>query len=1009
MAFRPTRSSPPAKPAPSGPSDSFLTSALDVSRSSTLSIRELVGLSSTEIEMLDAIIDRAGAATTFPAIFTAYNAVLKERGVDPSEVVYYGKLLKLGTLKGSSWAEKWRVVKTQQGYGATPAPVRAPLQPMPALRARIDGVRKAVARPTRARHDSSDDEVNSPTAQLHRPTRPLRRPPSPSDLSSLSYTTPPRRPRQLPPFSARDSDLDSESSIATRMHGGGAPSTTPPSYRAAMRDSPSKPSIVANKPAGTALVRQRLAQVRERRGSMVNHNVDDTFKRIEMEKKEQDAVRFYEDRLVERCWQVWRTGFGWIVEINDQVANARDQHVLRLCLHRWRRRTTKVQEHFHAVAKKADALFLRNAFARWKARAVEQKQVRRRTEVRGNIKHLRDKRERRILVEMFHKWRRAYTTAVVVRHREHLLLVRYFERWKQKTRQLDRLDERADEFVRARDREVLERVWFWWKQGSLMRISYRTTTESVGLRIKTQVMDVWKRRLCVLEAQTANAFHDDIIKRNVLRLWKARLRKLQISRYRAEEHNEMQLVRAAFTQFKDRYRCRKLTVLTNARRLKEAWAVWKARAGQHYQLELTAITFSRRPNALIAETTLRKWHEAYQRQRKAIRNAERCGDVLLRRRFFHLWKVRLAKQRGEAIDAAAVYRQFLLRRAMRKMRDVVLARKLETYQLVKKQQVFYRWFDRVAYRYALRDAERELTQRYVHRLLRTTLQTWLTRTVNLKDQEYHIDARRKRLTLVNAFKKWKAAKESHAEKVRLMESYLIVKREEQLRRVFMRWLTAMRKARHRRVTLEKREAEVNYRVIVGAWEKWRERARERELRPIEDVFLVQRQQALMVKVFTIWQSKTLLIPALRFDKTRVKTRAWKTWLATLPQALLGQKAKDFDRNTILSKYFARWLQVRRTKKALRDISRARYMRLPTTARAGPSQPAPVRTTAAPFSGFPRRAVRTEERASDDEGSDDEPRSRSRSRPRPAIRGPRSLRSDPSPPPSSPVIRAAAET
>lgn len=103
--FQPTRASP------------IRSSALSNSTRTEPSVAvapELEHLSPEDIDILDAVIDRAGpSATTFFKIFKAYSDVLKERGLDPQEVVYYGKLLKLGNLKGKDWAEKWRVVKAQ--------------------------------------------------------------------------------------------------------------------------------------------------------------------------------------------------------------------------------------------------------------------------------------------------------------------------------------------------------------------------------------------------------------------------------------------------------------------------------------------------------------------------------------------------------------------------------------------------------------------------------------------------------------------------------------------------------------------------------------------------------------------------------------------------------------------------------------------------------------------------------------------------------------------------------
>lgn len=108
--FQPTRSSLPIKPNP--PDMSVVT---DVTQSANGAVApELQHLTAGDIDILDAVIRQAGpTANTFFTIFKAYSDVLKERGLDPQEVVYYGKLLKLGTLKGKNWGDKWEAVKAQ--------------------------------------------------------------------------------------------------------------------------------------------------------------------------------------------------------------------------------------------------------------------------------------------------------------------------------------------------------------------------------------------------------------------------------------------------------------------------------------------------------------------------------------------------------------------------------------------------------------------------------------------------------------------------------------------------------------------------------------------------------------------------------------------------------------------------------------------------------------------------------------------------------------------------------
>ena len=113
--FQPTRASPPLRLTKQGrvpPAPPSID--ISVISSSTVVVPELKNLTSDDVDFIDAVVRRAGPlATTFPIVFKAYNDVLKERGIDSGEVRYYGKLLKLGTMKGKNWGEKWDAVKRQ--------------------------------------------------------------------------------------------------------------------------------------------------------------------------------------------------------------------------------------------------------------------------------------------------------------------------------------------------------------------------------------------------------------------------------------------------------------------------------------------------------------------------------------------------------------------------------------------------------------------------------------------------------------------------------------------------------------------------------------------------------------------------------------------------------------------------------------------------------------------------------------------------------------------------------
>ena len=187
-----------------------------------------------------------------------------------------------------------------------------------------------------------------------------------------------------------------------------------------------------------------------------------------------------------------------------------------------------------------------------------------------------------------------------------------------------------------------------------------------------------------------------------------------------------------------------------------------------------------------------------------------------------------------------------------------------------------------------------------------------------------------------------------------MESYRFVKREgasssnsfaietpvlcsmspENLRRIFYRWLSATRASRHRRVTLQQKEAELKHGWLEAAWDRWRDRYLHEKLRPLVSVkiapskdlcswLLLFRNSRLLLRVRQICSSGysgsgtqrqgyglnvlkldvvadlNQSLPAIRFHASHIKGRYWQIWRSTMPRALQAKKARDLHRQVVL--------------------------------------------------------------------------------------------------------------
>ncbi|KAJ6547509.1 hypothetical protein B0H19DRAFT_1221514 [Mycena capillaripes] len=983
------------------------------------------------VDLLDAIIARAGfSATTFPAIFTAYNAVLKERGLDPSEVVYYGKLLKLGTLKGSNWGEKWRMVKLQQGYGDTPQPSRLPTRgpPKPTKNAPTRLTRLDLPpRPPR-RTDSltlhshedestnvdSDDEtragVNVP--QYHLPTQPVAmRPVSPvnSELTSASFGNrkypplpPSSRSRPMPP--PKFQMWETDGSDATGQPD--APST-PPSYRAVVHESaPAKRQFVIHaaqsptkRPSSSSLAtaRQLVAQARERKGSVVNE--DDAWNKIKMLQDEKLADTFRQDRLLERYWEVWKENFECIITNYQKFAEARDIFILQLCIHRWRSRTIASRELLNRVATVENSQHLRTALRVWREKTKEREQTRWRASMRSKMKLIRDRRELKLMKDALAKWKQSHKAHSADQHYTRSLVLRHYDHWRNRLAHLDRLDDAADRLSRVIEAGILEKCWHLWKRASQLQLAHKIVTENIGLRVKTEVMDVWRRQM--RDNHKADAYYDTVLKKSVLRSWKSARDRLRNMENRAATHAVLQdrlSVRVMYMILKARYQRRRLETIANSSRLKEAWVVWKTRLRQHRKLEDAAVVFSLRLKSPLAHASLENWYKVYSNRKNSETVATFHHSDGLRRRTLLTWRIKLRAQHKLMSKARVVDKFLVVRSAWVLLRAKFAERRreysLKALELQKTRHVFYAWFERAHRRRVQRLTEEQIRAKIIKRILVTALTTWTNRTIDVKNRELQATIDRDARLIKIAFRKWKSAQGHHAFVVSLMESYQFVKREEQLGKFFHRWLSAARTARHRRLTLDRNETKIRAGVVSAAWDKWRDRFKQQRLQPVEYDIILKAHKTTLIRAFKLWHSKTKSLPAIRFNALRIKriqARCWNIWLQALPRALQTKTAREMEKKAVLSKFFDKWLQAHRTKIALKAVARARYLRLPPAPiRPTPnSRPAPAPATIISRSMFPRRTVRTEEQTSDDDEAGPSRRRRQA--------GPRSLHSETSPP------------
>ena len=322
--------------------------------STSVAIPELAGLSPDEVEFIDSVIQRAPAtATTFLTVLKVYNDLLLERGLDPqNEVVYFGKLLKLGTVKGQTWKDKWDIIKDRHSYRAQP---RSSIRHSAISR---DGVPPATSRrngktdpynpaPTFQRPNPEHDAFTLHSSQTDADTE-LAQSTNIDDLGPQYHATPQRFESPIHPVLALTPGTPIPTTLAranryshqaarnylpirwdsqSSDHTDSAPTrvSTPPSYGAVIRESISVSTTknpYSNIQTRGAFVRPQVeekpvsSKPREPPKSVINE--DDVWAKVREARDEVEADKFRERKLVERCWDVWIQGFEW-VQVSLQI------------------------------------------------------------------------------------------------------------------------------------------------------------------------------------------------------------------------------------------------------------------------------------------------------------------------------------------------------------------------------------------------------------------------------------------------------------------------------------------------------------------------------------------------------------------------------------------------------------------------------------------------------------------------------------------------------------------
>ena len=180
--------------------------------------------------------------------------------------------------------------------------------------------------------------------------------------------------------------------------------------------------------------------------------------------------------------------------------------LLRETIQRWRARAGSCRALSQQAAELSDKKCLKGAFRAWNARLAEKQRAKWRNDMRLRMRHIREKREKRLQMRVWIKWRQSFQS--VGFYNEHIA-IRTIRRWKQRLVQVGQFEDAADDLLQKANERILVKCWNTWRKTNETRSAERAIVERVGLRVMNRFLNIWRKRSQV-SLSLLNALSDSL-------------------------------------------------------------------------------------------------------------------------------------------------------------------------------------------------------------------------------------------------------------------------------------------------------------------------------------------------------------------------------------------------------------------------------------------------------------------------------------------------------------------
>jgi protein SFI1 len=167
-------------------------------------------------------------------------------------------------------------------------------------------------------------------------------------------------------------------------------------------------------------------------------------------------------------------------------------------MHKWKAKLQSQRQHHEKMTAMFTSRRLKWAVDMWRMKLHAKRQIQWRDSMRTRLKVVRLNRERKLKDDAWAKWRQLYQSRLSAQNYSRHLLSRFFLSWRKRLARVDVVEDAGETLVHVFDSRRVSRFWHIWKRASALRTTESLLAERVNLRVMSDAVTMWKRRMWVL-------------------------------------------------------------------------------------------------------------------------------------------------------------------------------------------------------------------------------------------------------------------------------------------------------------------------------------------------------------------------------------------------------------------------------------------------------------------------------------------------------------------------------